>query len=129
MQIFGVDQDDSLVVMGFLFKNKDAVLLLRQQALRLNIVPKYERYAKNGNPFAMEFVKTFKDSDQVYSNNQTWNLWEDFGIYHYYMMFTWQGFLAYLYQSIIVMFTICTGTYWVVLITYYNATVRQDWEW
>ena len=63
MQIFGIDQDDSLVVMGFLFKNKDAVLLLRQQALLLNIVPKYERYAKNGNPFAMEFVKVFKDSD------------------------------------------------------------------
>ena len=89
IQIFGIDQDDSLVVMGFLFKNQDAVLLLKQQALLLNIVPKYERYAKNGNPFAIEFVKTFKDSDQVYTNNSTWNLWEKFGVYNYYMMFTW----------------------------------------
>ena len=60
----------------------------------LNLQPEYQRHAEKGNLVAIEFLNLIQNTDDV--EYKVWNLWENLGIYNYYMMFTWQGFWSYL---------------------------------
>ena len=60
----------------------------------LNLEQEYRRYAEKGNLVAIEFQNVIQNTDE--GEYKVWNLWENLGIYNYYMMFTWQGYLSYL---------------------------------
>jgi hypothetical protein len=46
-------------------------------------------------PWANMLISTFDTSSYYGGDDKSWNFFQDWGIFDYYMMFTWQGWWEY----------------------------------
>ena len=74
-------------------------------------------------------ITTFDTSSNYGGDTNSWDFFEDWGIFAYYMMFTWQGWWEYIKQAFVVILTIWNPLYFIVLIYYYYLVSDRKWTW
>ena len=74
-------------------------------------------------------ISTFDTNSNYGGDPNSWDFFEDWGIFAYYMMFTWQGWWEYFKQAFIVILTIWNPLYLIVLIYYYYLVSDRKWTW